>query len=110
METCRATDRNSTLGLLRLAIERAFRKVLSVRFLADGMLTSSDDVQRILLDDPSTSKADVESLPATNRFHLIAFLVARVKAVRGRLVSAQTNPSLFIAFFVRDQFVLWHWY
>jgi hypothetical protein len=76
--------------------------------LGCGLL--ADDAQRILLDDPSTSKADVESLPATDRFHLITFLIARVKAVRGRFVSAPANPSLVVAYFVCDQFILWHWH
>jgi hypothetical protein len=84
--------------------------VLSTRFLADRMKTSPDDAQRVLLDDPSTSKAHVESLPATDRLHLIAFLVARVKAVRRRFVSAQTNPSLVVAVFMCDYFMLWHWH
>lgn len=65
----------------------------------------SYDAQRVLLDDSSATKADIETVPPISRFHLVSFFVAWVEAVGPRLIATKTNPSVFVTLLAFDKLV-----
>ena len=60
---------------------------------------SSNDFERILLDDSAAPVANIQSVPTGGGFDYIADCIARIKTVGMRFVAAKTNPRVTFAGF-----------
>src|ERR1700722_3990399 len=76
-------------------------KQLPVRVLAHNL-------KRALVNDSATTVADVEVIPACDRFLLISVLVTRKETVVDGCIAANANPRLFIARFVANFLLCFH--